>query len=45
MIALGASLADIPTNLCAAIDAQSPDIISTILLAESSSSPPTRRAT
>ena len=35
MIAVGASLADILTNLCAAIDAQSPDIISTILLADS----------
>jgi formate hydrogenlyase transcriptional activator len=34
MIAVGASLADILTNLCAAIDAQSPDIISTILLAD-----------
>ena len=34
MIALGASLADILANLCAAIDAQSPDIISTILLAD-----------
>src|SRR6266850_7624451 len=32
MIAGGASLADILTNLCAAIDAQSPDIISTVLL-------------
>jgi len=32
MIAGGASLADILTNLCAAIDAQSPDIISSILL-------------
>src|SRR5690242_557659 len=35
MIVAGASLADILTNLCAAIDAQSPDIISTILLADS----------
>src|ERR1700747_2257715 len=35
MIGVGASLADILTNLCAAIDAQSPDIISTILLADS----------
>jgi formate hydrogenlyase transcriptional activator len=34
MIAVGASLADILANLCAAIDAQSPDIISTILLAD-----------
>jgi formate hydrogenlyase transcriptional activator len=34
MIAVGASLPDILTNLCAAIDAQSPDIISTILLAD-----------
>jgi hypothetical protein len=34
MIAVGASLADILTNLCAAIDAQNPDIISTILLAD-----------
>ncbi|HXI65884.1 MAG TPA: sigma 54-interacting transcriptional regulator [Gemmatimonadales bacterium] len=34
MIAVGASMADILTNLCAAIDAQSPDIISTILLAD-----------
>ena len=32
MIAGGASLADILTNLCAAIDAQSPDIISSVLL-------------
>jgi len=32
MIAGGASLADILTNLCAAIDAQSADIISTVLL-------------
>src|SRR2546428_13723574 len=32
MIAGGASLADILTNLCAAIDAQSPGIISSVLL-------------
>src|SRR3989454_9386237 len=32
MIAGGASLADVLTNLCAVIDAQSPDIISTVLL-------------
>lgn len=32
MIAGGASLADTLTNLCAAIDAQSPDIISSVLL-------------
>ena len=32
MIAGGASLGDILTNLCSAIDAQSPDIISTVLL-------------
>jgi hypothetical protein len=32
MIAGGASLPDILTNLCAAIDAQSPDIISSVLL-------------
>src|SRR5882762_8583230 len=32
MIAGGASLPDILTNLCAAIDTQSPDIISTVLL-------------
>lgn len=32
MISGGASLADILTNLCAAIDAQSPDIISSVLL-------------
>src|SRR3989442_2239857 len=32
MIAGGASLTDVLTNLCAVIDAQSPDIISTVLL-------------
>src|SRR2546430_5809196 len=32
MIAGGVSLGDILTNLCSAIDAQSPDIISTVLL-------------
>src|SRR6266850_496636 len=32
MIAGGASLADILSNLCAAIDAQSPDMISTVML-------------
>jgi hypothetical protein len=32
MIAAGASLTDILGNLCAAIDAQSPDIMSTVLL-------------
>jgi len=32
MIAAGASLTDILTNLCAAVDAQNPDIISTVLL-------------
>src|SRR5882672_6279624 len=32
MIAAGAGLADILTNLCVAIDAQSPDMISTVML-------------
>ena len=35
MIAGGASLPDILTNLCATIDAQSPDIISSVLLMDS----------
>jgi hypothetical protein len=34
MIAAGASLTDIVTNLCTAIDAQNPDMMSTVLLME-----------
>ena len=34
MIAAGASLTDILTNLCAAIDAQSPDMMSMVMLVD-----------